>query len=304
MRQRFNWNLGRRSLALGDRTLVMGVVNVTPDSFSDGGQFASRDSAVEHALRLFTEGADVVDLGGESTRPGVMIARGGLEASVSAEQEIERVVPVIEGILRKKPDALLSIDTYKSQTARAAVAAGAQIVNDVSGFHWDPEMARTVAELGCGAVLMHSRGTPAEWRSLPPMERPVQTVRDELLSSVAEAEAAGVRRNQLVLDPGFGFGKRFDENYPLLVHFGEFTRIGLPLLAGPSRKSFIGRTIGRRWSEIRGAAQEDASVVRRLYGTIAALVACVMQGAHMVRVHDVAAAVEALAVADATLQAE
>jgi len=304
MRQRYSWNLGRRTLALGDRTLVMGVVNVTPDSFSDGGQFASRDSAVEHALRLFTEGADVVDLGGESTRPGVMIARGGLEASVSAEQEIERVVPVIEGILRKKPDALLSIDTYKSQTARAAVAAGAQIVNDVSGFHWDPEMARTVAELGCGAVLMHSRGTPAEWRSLPPMERPVQTVRDELLSSVAEAEAAGVRRNQLVLDPGFGFGKRFDENYPLLAHFGEFTRIGLPLLAGPSRKSFIGRTIGRRWSEIRGAAQEDASVVRRLYGTIAALVACVMQGAHMVRVHDVAAAVEALAVADATLQAE
>jgi dihydropteroate synthase len=136
------------------------------------------------------------------------------------------------------------------------------------------------------------------------MEHPVQTVRDELLSSVAEAEAAGVRRDQLVLDPGFGFGKRFDENYPLLAHFGEFAHIGLPLLAGPSRKSFIGRSIGRRWSEIRGAAQEDASVVRRLYGTIAAVVACVMQGAHMVRVHDVAAVVEALAVADATLQAE
>jgi dihydropteroate synthase len=304
MRQRYNWNLGPRTLALGSRTLVMGVVNVTPDSFSDGGQFASRDAAVEHSLRLLSEGADIIDLGGESTRPGISIAGGGQEASVSAEQEMDRVIPVIERILRAKPAAIVSIDTYKAQTARAAVAAGAQIVNDVSGFQWDPEMARTVGELGCGAVVMHSRGTPTEWRNLPPLQDPVQTVCNELLPSLAQAEAVGVRRNQLVLDPGFGFGKRFDENYPLLTHFSEFAQLGLPLLAGPSRKSFIGRTIGRRWSEIRGAAQEDASVVRRLYGTIAAVVACVMQGAHIVRVHDVAAAVEALAVADAMLQAE
>lgn len=304
MRERYSWNLGRRSLTLGERTLVMGVVNVTPDSFSDGGQFASRDSALEHALRLLSEGADIIDIGGESTRPGVAVARGGQNANVSAEQEIERVVPVIEGIARMKLDAIISVDTYKARTARAAVAAGAQIVNDVSGFRWDPDMAQTVAELACGAVLMHSRGTPTDWRGLPMMQHPVQTVREELLSFVTHAEVAGVRRDRLVLDPGFGFGKRFEENYPLLAHFAEFTRLGFPVLAGPSRKSFVGRTIGQRWSEVRGAAQDDASVVRRLYGTIAALVACVMQGAHVVRVHDVAAAVEALAVADAILTAE
>jgi dihydropteroate synthase len=304
MRKRYSWNLGRRRLALGERTLVMGVVNVTPDSFSDGGQFASREPAVEHALRLLAEGADIIDIGGESTRPGVAIARGGQDADVSAEQEIRRVIPVIEGILRSKSDAIVSIDTYKPQTARAAVAAGAQIVNDVSGFRWAPAMAETVAELHCGAVLMHSRGTPTEWRNLPPLTNPIQAVGEDLLSSAATGEAAGVHRDHLVIDPGFGFGKRFDENYPLLAHFGEFTKLGFPVLAGPSRKSFIGRTIGRRWSEIRGAAQEDASVVRRLYGTIAAVVACVMQGAHIVRVHDVAAAVEALAVADTILAAE
>ncbi len=304
MRERYSWNLGPRTLALGGRTLVMGVVNVTPDSFSDGGQFASRDAAIEHALRLLGEGSDIIDIGGESTRPGVSVARGGQSPDVSAEQEIERVLPVIQGILKSKPDATVSIDTYKAGTARTAAAAGAQIVNDVSGFRWDPEMARTVAELGCGVVLMHSRGTPSEWRDLPSMHEPVQTVRDELLSSVAHAEAVGIRRDRVVLDPGFGFGKRFDENYPLVAHFGEFTKLGFPVLAGPSRKSFVGRTIGRRWSEIRGLAQEDASVVRRLYGTVAAVIACVMQGAHIVRVHDVAAAVEALAVADAILQSE
>jgi dihydropteroate synthase len=304
MRERYRWNLGSRSLALGERTLVMGVVNVTPDSFSDGGQFASRDAAVEHGLRLLGEGADILDIGGESTRPGVMIARGGQSASVSAEQEIERTVPVIEGILRAKPEAVISIDTYKASTAKAAVAAGAQIVNDVSGFRWDPDMAKTVAEFRCGAVLMHSRGTPDEWRNLPPLEDSVQDVRNELIAGLTNAEAAGVHRDHLVIDPGFGFGKRFEENYPLLAHFGEFTKLGLPVLAGPSRKSFVGRTIGRRWSEISGRDLEDASVVRRLYGTIAALTACVFQGVHVVRVHDVAAAIEALAVADAILAAE
>jgi dihydropteroate synthase len=282
----------------------MGVVNVTPDSFSDGGQFATTEMAIEHGLRLIGEGADILDIGGESTRPGVAIARGGQSPDVSAEQEIERTIPVIKGILRAKPDALISIDTYKAATARSAAEAGAEIVNDVSGFHWDPEMARTVAELQCGAVLMHSRGTPEEWRNLPPLENPVQTVRDELIAAVKNAEAAGIHRNRLVLDPGFGFGKRFEENYPLLAHFSDFTKLGFPVLAGPSRKSFVGRTIGSRWSEIRGKDPEDASVVRRLYGTIAAVTACVFQGAHIVRVHDVAAVTEALAVADAILAAK
>jgi dihydropteroate synthase len=304
MREHYNWNLGRRSVALGKRTLVMGVVNVTPDSFSDGGQFGSPDAAIEHGLRLLAEGADILDIGGESTRPGVAIARGGQPADVSAEQEAERTIPVVEGILRSKPDAVVSIDTYKSATARAAIAAGAVIVNDVSGFRWDPEMAKTVADLRCGAILMHSRGTPAEWRNLPALENPVQAVREELISALKNAEAEGVHREQIVIDPGFGFGKRFEENYPMLAHFAEFTKLGFPVLAGPSRKSFVGRTIGRRQSEISGKAFEDASVVRRLYGTIAAVSACVFQGAHIVRVHDVAAATEALAVADAILAAE
>jgi dihydropteroate synthase len=303
MRERYSWSLGRRNLALGERTLVMGVVNVTPDSFSDGGQFAQREAAIEHGLRLLAEGADILDIGGESTRPGVNIGRGGQSSDVSAEQEIERTIPVIQGILRMKPDAVISIDTYKAATARAAVTAGAEIVNDVSGFRWDPDMASNVAELRCGAVVMHSRGTPEEWRSLPPLENPVQTVKDELTSSLKEAEAAGVQRSCIVIDPGFGFGKRFEENYPLLAHFAEFTKLGFPVLAGPSRKSFVGRTIGRRWSEISGKDLEDASMVRRLYGTIAALTACVFQGTHIVRVHDVAAATEALAVADAILAA-
>jgi dihydropteroate synthase len=304
MRERHSWNLGRRSLALGGRTLVMGVVNVTPDSFTDGGQFATPEMAIEHGLRLIGEGADILDIGGESTRPGVAIARGGQSPDVSAEQELERTIPVIKGILRAKPDAVISIDTYKAATASAAVGAGAEIVNDVSGFCWDPEMAKTVAELHCGAVLTHSRGTPAEWRNLPPLEDPPQTVRDELIEAVRNAQAAGVSQDRLVLDPGFGFGKRFEENYPLLAHFSDFAKLGFPILAGPSRKSFVGRTIGHRWSEIKGKTLEDASVVRRLYGTIAAVTACVFQGAHIVRVHDVAAATEALAVADAILAAE
>jgi dihydropteroate synthase len=304
MRERYIWNLRGRNLALGERTLVMGVVNVTPDSFSDGGQFATRDTAVDQGLRLLAEGADILDIGGESTRPGVKIARPDQIPDVSAEKEIERAVPVIKAILREVPGAVISIDTYKAQTAKAALLAGAEIVNDVSGFRWDPEMTGTVAELRCGAVLMHSRGTPDQWRNLPRLEDPVQVVRDELASAVADAQAAGIERQQLVLDPGFGFGKRFDENYPLLAHFDEFTKLGFPVLAGPSRKSFIGRSIGIRLSELNGKAAEDASVVRRLYGTIAAVTSCVMKGAHIVRVHDVAAATEALSVADAILAAE
>src|SRR5579863_9537331 len=183
MRPVFQWSLGQRSLELGKRTLIMGVVNVTPDSFSDGGQFLDRDRALEHAERLLDEGADILDIGGESTRPGARVEASAASPSsdagknpvnattsktaVTAEEELKRVLPVIAELKKKHPAAVLSIDTYKASVARAAVAAGAEIVNDVSGFRWDRQMAKTVAELKCGAVLMHMRGRPEEWRSLP-----------------------------------------------------------------------------------------------------------------------------------------
>jgi dihydropteroate synthase len=287
MRPLFTWKLRTHELALGERTRVMGVLNVTPDSFSDGGQFLTRDRAVAHALRMLEEGADLVDVGGESTRPGS-------EARVAAEEELRRVMPVIEQVRRERPDALLSIDTYKAAVARAAVEAGAEIVNDVSAFRWDPAMAKTVAELNCGAVLMHMRGRPEEWRSLPPEENLVGRVMRDLAHWTQETLDTGVTREHIVLDPGFGFGKNFEENYPLLARFEEFHRMGFPLLAGVSRKSFIGRALARDG--------RDAPPEERLHGSLAAMIACILKGAHIVRVHDVKESVEAVRVADAVLQ--
>ncbi|MDT8070018.1 MAG: dihydropteroate synthase [Terriglobia bacterium] len=303
MRQRFTWNLGKRSLTLGERTLVMGVLNVTPDSFSDGGLFADRSAAIQHGIRLIEEGADILDIGGESTRPGVPLSAVEIYEGVSAKEEIGRVIPVIEGVLLAKPDAVISIDTYKAETARAGTAAGAEIVNDVSGFTWDSEMPQTAASLDCGVVLMHTRGTPKEWRELDKLTNPMEVVLHELTAIVEHATKAGIAPDRLVVDPGFGFGKRLNENYPLLAHFGEFGALGLPLLAGPSRKSFIGCTIAERLAEVAGSELAELPASQRLYGTLAAVTACVLQGAHIVRVHDVRATVEAVAVADAILAA-
>ena len=213
----------------------MGIVNVTPDSFSDGGQFLDPGKATAHALRLLDEGADIVDIGGESTRPGAKVA--GTEASkkhepgksVSEEEEIQRVLPVIRQVKQKRPDAVISIDTYKAGVARAAVAAGAEIVNDVSAFRWDPAMAKAVAELKCGAVLMHMRGRPEEWRTLPPVADLVVLVKRELRDWADAALLAGVKRERIVLDPGFGFGKNFEQNYPLLRRFDELHQLRYPL---------------------------------------------------------------------------
>jgi dihydropteroate synthase len=300
------WDIGRRSLSLGERTRIMGVLNVTPDSFSDGGRFVTPEVAVVHATQMLEEGADIIDVGGESTRPGSAVAgrRGRERAAVSAQQEMDRVLPVIEAIRKARPEAIVSIDTYKAKTARAAVAAGAEIVNDVSGFTWDEEMARTVASLECGAVLMHTRGQPEQWRDLEKLEDPVGSTVNELSFAAQYALAAGVKRERIMLDPGFGFGKRFDENYPLFAHFAVFAKLGYPLLAGPSRKSFIGRTVGLRIAEIKGKDVVDQVASERLHGTIAAVTASVLGGAHVVRVHDVRPAVEAVAVADAILAAQ
>ena len=307
MRSVFSWNLGGRSLELGKRTLIMGVVNVTPDSFSDGGRFLDRDHAVAHADRLLKEGADILDIGGESTRPGAKVdveaSIGGNRVAtsnpraensrqaVTADEELRRVLPVIGEIKKRHPAAVLSIDTYKAAVARAAVAAGAEIVNDVSGFRWDAQMAKTIAELKCGAVLMHTRGRPEEWAALPPPGDIVLLVKRELKEWAEKAVLAGVRRERIVLDPGFGFGKRMDENYPLVTRFSELQSAGFPLLAGTSRKSFIGRTLAKDG--------KDAPPEARLYGTLATQVALILKGAHILRTHDVTPALEAAKIADA-----
>jgi len=313
MRSVFHWNLGSRTLELGKRTLIMGVVNVTPDSFSDGGQFLDRDKAIGHAQRLLDEGADILDIGGESTRPGARVEVGAVKQAeanknpaanlkaavstptVSADEELKRVLPVIAELKKKHPAAVLSVDTYKAAVARAAVGAGVEIVNDVSGLRWDPQMAKTVADLKCGVVLMHMRGRPEEWRTLPPPGDIVLLVKRELKEWAEKAVLAGVRRERIVLDPGFGFGKSFDENYPLLARFSELQAAGFPLLAGTSRKSFIGRTLA--------TDGKDAPVEDRLYGTLATQVALVLKGAHILRTHDVKPAVEAAKIVDAILQA-
>ena len=275
----------------------MGVLNVTPDSFSDGGRYATPDAAVAHGLRLLDEGADILDIGGESTRPGAAIQGDhGEKPSVSSEEELARILPVIEAIRKQRPAAILSVDTYKSQVARAGVNAGAEIVNDVSGFEWDRAMAATCAGLQCGVVLMHTRGRPNEWKRQEPSNDILREVEHDLANRVQTAFGAAVDRDRIVLDPGLGFGKNSDENYALVSEFGRFHEIGFPLLAGASRKGFIGRTVEQRTGHEVGPAD-------RLYGSIAAMVACILQGAHIVRVHDVKASLEAAAVADAILAA-
>ena len=309
MRPVFTWNIGNRSLELGKRTLVMGIVNVTPNSFSDGGQFFERDRAVEHGLRLLSEGADIVDVGGESTRPGTRVlaaegdaspkqttgsslktASSSAKTAVSENEELDRVIPVITAIRKERPDAIVSVDTYKSNVARAAVKAGAEIVNDVSGFHWDRLMTKTLAELKCGAVMMHMRGRPEEWRSLPPIADMVLLIKRELSEWTQTAVRQGIKRDTLVLDPGLGFGKNFEQNYPVLKRLDELHTLRFPLLVGVSRKSFVGRAVAKDG--------KDAPVTDRLYGTLAGETAAVLRGAHIIRTHDVKASVDAVRVAD------
>ena len=295
MRPAYTWRLRTRSLELGRRTLIMGVLNVTPDSFSDGGRFLDSSRAVEHALRMLNDGADIIDIGGESTRPGskAVETAAGQYTGVPAGEELRRVLPVIEGIRRVQPDAVLSIDTYKSEVAKQAVAAGAEVVNDISALRWDTAMAAALAGLGCGVVLMHMRGRPQEWRKLPPLTDAVGLVSPELRDWSEAAIQSGIARDRIVLDPGFGFGKSFAENYPLLSGLHELHELGFPLLAGTSRKSFIGRTLARDGT--------DAPPDQRLYGSLAAMVATILEGAHIVRVHDVAPAVQAAKITDEIL---
>jgi dihydropteroate synthase len=291
-RTHIEWQLRTRSLALGAVTRVMGILNVTPDSFSDGGRLRSVDEAVDTALVMFADGAAIVDIGGESTRPGV-------SGTISIQQEIDRVLPAIERIRRAKPDALLSIDTYHAVTARTAIEAGAEIVNDVSGLLWDDAMAATCAGLECGLVLMHARGRPAEWKSLPRLrpDEVVPLVKRELAVRRLAAIEAGIAAERIVLDPGFGFGKMQDANYSLLRGLPELAELGQPLLAGVSRKSFLGHTL----APLYGAA--NAPVSAREHATLAATTIAILMGASLVRVHKVRETVEAALIADAALAA-
>jgi dihydropteroate synthase len=315
MRPRHSWRLRSRSIELGARTLIMGIVNVTPDSFSDGGLYIAPSDAVDHALRLLEQGADILDIGGESTRPGARVSpgAGGDTATVSTDEETRRVLPVIEQVKRRAPTSLLSVDTYKAEVARRAIEAGAEIVNDVSALRWDPAMPKIVGEFGCGVVLMHMRGRPEEWRTLPPLanNEVVPLVLRELREWAAAAEDSGIARASIVLDPGYGFGKSFEENYPLLAHLDELHALGYPIMAGTSRKSFIGKTVGGSTQtegapHLPGLGRCGSILVppsARLHGTLASETAAILKGAHILRVHDVIAAREAAAVADAILNA-
>lgn len=294
-----SWKLRTRSLELGRRTLVMGLVNITPDSFSDGGSFLAPEAAIARALDLLEQGADLVDLGAESTRPGS--GAGDLtNAKVSAQEEQQRLLPVLEGILKAAPRAVLSADTYKASTARAALGAGVEIINDVSGLTWDEGMAEVCAGSGCGVVLTHTRGRPHEWRGLARLEADalIASIRDGLSLRLAIAQDAGIGPASIVLDPGYGFGKNFDENYVVLARQAELLSLARPLLAALSRKSFLGHTL----SSLHGG--RPAPVEARESATIAALTAAILHGASIVRAHDVRAAVEAARIADAILEAD
>jgi dihydropteroate synthase len=273
------------------------VVNITPDSFSDGGFFQDAGAAIARCIQCLEEGADLLDLGGESTRPGSHA--GGDAPAVSADEEQARLLPVLEGVLKAAPNAIVSVDTYKSATASAAIKAGAEIINDVSGLTWDTEMATACAESGVGVVLMHTRGRPEEWRTQQQLAPAavLTMVRAGLAASFALARHAGIKPDAIVLDPGYGFGKRFGENFSLLKRQADLLSLGRPLLAGISRKSFLGHKL----ASLHGGS--PAPVDARENASLAAMVAAILHGASIVRVHNVRPAVEAARIADAILAA-
>jgi dihydropteroate synthase len=284
------WHIaGGRRLLVGERTLVMGVLNVTPDSFSDGGEFLSVDSALAHAEQMIAEGADILDIGGESTRPGGA-------AIVSAAQELQRVIPVISQ-LAKRTAVPISIDTTKASVARAALDAGAAIVNDISALRFEPEAANEVAKSGAGLVLMHSRGTPGALHNLHPVTDIIEEVTSSLRGSIRIAEQRGVDRASIVIDPGIGFGKSQEQNIELIAKLDQIVAAfpDFPVLIGTSRKSFLGRILA-------DADGNPAPVEQRLQGTMASMAIAILKGAHIVRVHDVKLAADTARVVEVIRQ--
>jgi len=271
------WRCRDKVLNLDQRTYVMGILNVTPDSFSDGGRHYSLDAAVQRALEMQAEGADIIDIGGESTRPG--------SQPVSLDEELRRVTPVIEQ-LRAQITVAISADTYKAQVAEAALNAGADIVNDISGLRFDSNMASVIAKAGAGVVLMHIKGTPRDMQKDPHYDNLMAEIIDYLEQSKQLAIDAGIEIERIVIDPGIGFGKRLQDNFQILRELSKLARLRCPILVGPSRKSFIGQTLG-------------LPVEERLEGTAAAVTACVFNGASIVRVHDVKQMKRVVTLADA-----
>lgn len=280
-RRRFKLKAGPYALLLGGRTLVMGVLNVTPDSFSDGGKFLDTRKAVAHALQMQRDGADILDIGAESTRPG---SRG-----IAAAEELRRLLPVLEA-LRKRVKIPVSVDTKKAAVAEAALGAGAQIINDISGLRGDPRIARVAAEHGAPLILMHMRGEPGTMQKMSFARDVIKDVAAGLRASVRTALQAGVPHRQIILDPGIGFGKSFAQNYELLVRLPEIASLGFPLLVGTSRKGFLGATLAHNG--------KPAPPRERIWGTAATVTAGILNGAHIVRVHDVKEMVQVARVAD------
>jgi dihydropteroate synthase len=272
---RLSWS--RYALDLSRRTHVMGVINVTPDSFSDGGQFFEKERAIEHALQLAMDGADLIDIGGESTRP--------YSKGISADEEMNRVLPVIEG-LKEELGIPISIDTLKAEVAREALRCGAAMVNDISALRSDPEMAAVVAEAEVPVILMHMKGTPADMQVHPTYDDVASEIISFLKQAMDQAVRNGVQRDRIIVDPGVGFGKTFDHNLEILRELGRFRCLDAPILVGSSRKAFIGQIL-------------DKKVEERDTGTMATVAAAVMNGAHIVRVHNVKQAVETVKVIDA-----
>jgi dihydropteroate synthase len=286
-RPRFKLRLPSRTLELGERTLVMGVLNVTPDSFSDGGLFLNIDAAVARALEIERAGADILDVGGESTRPG--------SKGVSAREELQRILPVLEK-LQGKIQIPISVDTSKSEVAEAAAAAGAEILNDITALRNDPLVAEVARRRKLPLILMHMRGEPRTMQKGPFAKDVVSDVLKGLRHSIALARRAGVTMSQIIIDPGIGFGKDYAQNLELLHRLPELSKLGHPVLIGTSRKSFIAHVL-------RSQARKDYESDERIWGTAATVAASILQGAHIVRVHDLAEMVQVARVTDALLSA-
>jgi dihydropteroate synthase len=280
-RKTFCLKLPSRMLVLGERTLIMGVLNVTPDSFSDGGKFLDAGSGIEHALAMESAGADLLDIGGESTRPG--------SSATPANEELARILPVLEG-LRGALKIPISIDTQKLEVAEAALDAGAEIINDISGLKSAPRLAELAARRRVPLILMHLRGEPRTMQKAAFARDVMKDVAQGLKKSIAIARKAGVAKSQIILDPGIGFGKSFAQNYELLEKLPQLAKLGYPLLVGMSRKGFLGATLAR---DGKPAPPEE-----RIWGTAATVTASILAGAHIVRVHDVPEMVQVARVAD------
>ena len=304
-RPKFDITVQKRKVRLGERTLILGVVNVTPDSFSDGGRFLDVDRAIEHGIELAKQGADWIDVGGESTRPGAK--------PVLAEEEMRRVLPVIRGLHRKLPSLPVSIDTTKADVAEASIQAGASIINDVSGLRFDARLADVARRHHTPLILMHLRGRPETMQQKPFARSIWRSLRDGLAGSIRRALAHGVRRSQLLIDPGLGFGKSRRQNFEILAHLPRLQELGLPILVGTSRKSFVQAVVAGEGFDAAPARQSNrsawplarhdrAGLVSPLQlGDAAAVAASILAGAHIVRVHDVEAVLPAVRIADAIL---